>query len=118
MVIPRSPFADLLRFAIGGAAGRDLFHPGVQILDGEGVDLDQVLGDRVDPALVVGHGLVAVRWHVLQHPPQSVDGEVALGRGDAHQRVDSFLPQRMVVLAAGNLARIPAAHVVPTVVLL
>src|SRR3546814_4732173 len=85
-----------------------------ELVDRDDALLEEVVGDRGNPALVVAHLVVGAGAELLDAAAQLVGGdEAALGiRQQAQDGVDPLLPGRVVVLAGFHGAGRQAAHVV------
>src|SRR5690349_5068385 len=91
----------------------DLDHA-AELVHADHTALEERLGDRVDPALVIGHPIVGLGAEALDIAPQLVHGDQAafLAREQHHQRIDALLPKRVVMLGRLDGSGGHASHVV------
>src|SRR3954468_22859041 len=91
---------------------RYLFHFPPELVGRDDAALDQRLGERRDPFLVVREMVVGLARQLLDVLAQLVDGDLAARAQELDHRIDAALPLRIVVLRGLDLARGQAAHVV------
>src|ERR1700681_2104243 len=111
----RSPMRN--RGAIASATlltGPDGFDLAAQFVDGDHAALEQRLGDRVNPALVVAHLVVGFGAEALDIASELVHGDEppVLVAETHHERTDALFPQGVVMLGRLDGIRRESTHVV------
>src|SRR5437868_4986983 len=94
--------------------GPDGFDLAAQFVDGDHAALEEHLGDRVNPALVVAHLVVGFGAEALEIASELVHGDVppVLMAEQHHQRIDALFPQGVVVLGRLDRTGREPTHVV------
>jgi hypothetical protein len=87
--------------------------PPAEFVDRDDAPVDERLGDRMNPAFVVGHGVVRLGAEGLDVPPELVHGHppAVLLREQNEQGVHPLLPREVVVLGLGDRPGREAAEV-------
>src|ERR1700675_1395443 len=112
----RSPMWN--RGAIASATlrltGPDTFYLAAQFVDGDPAALEERLGDRGNPALVVAHLVVGFGAEAFDIASELVHGDEppVLVAEQHHQRIDAFFPQGVIMLGRLDRIRREPTHVV------
>src|SRR5580704_7968041 len=97
-------------------AGADGLHPATEFIHRNDAALEQRLGDRVNPAFVVGHLVVGYWVEALDIAAELIHADKPrILAAEQHEKcVDALFPQRVVVLGGLDSARGEATHVMVT----